>query len=494
MSKLNKNYETSFGVSGLNYQPEDHGVGIVHFGPGAFHRAHQAFYTDRVLSEFGGDWRILAVSLKSTRTVDDLDAQDGRYALLTQSHDGENQVRVIGAIASGAAATRSTDPVFETLSLPQTHILSLTVTEKAYGIDRQSGQIDTDHPDIAHDLHNFNAPIGVIGMITKGLALRMNLGLSPFTVLCCDNLPNNGDLVRRGVLDFAKRIDADLSQWISAQACFPNTMVDRITPAATPDMLADVSELLGAQDTLAIETEPFCQWVIEDKFCGPRPPWDKVGALFVDDVAPYEHMKLRMLNGAHSLIAYLGHVHNCKYVRDAMANPNIAALVQRHFKAAAQTLAPLSHVDFADYANQLAARFSNPNIAHETYQIAMDGTQKLPQRVFAPAVDALKAGQALDSFALSTAAWMQYCYLGVHGNLINNLSPYELRDPRESEIASALQGVGASATDIQIRLNELADFIPFELLQNEDWQDLVTSNLRQLLACELELIAETARN
>jgi fructuronate reductase len=494
MKLLNRHFTAPAGVSKLTYKPEDHGVGIVHFGPGAFHRAHQAFYTDKVLSQHGGDWRILAVSLKSTQTVDDLNAQDGRYSLLIKSGAGENEIQVIGSIANAEAASRTTEKVFEHLMSPQTHILSLTVTEKAYGIDRQSGQIDKDHSDIAYDLQNPDAPIGVIGLIVKGLALRKAKSLPPFTVLCCDNLPNNGDLVRSGVLDFAQMTDQELAQWISEFGCFPNTMVDRITPAATPELLDTAEELLGVQDKLTIETEPFSQWVIEDKFCGSRPEWEKVGALLVDDVAPYEHMKLRMLNGAHSLIAYLGHVHGCKYVRDAMTHPHIQPLVLGHFDAAAKTLAPLADVDFKDYAKQLAKRFENPNIAHETYQIAMDGTQKLPQRIFSPAVDALKRGIAIDSFALATAAWMHYCYIGLAGNSANGTGSFALRDPREADIIKAIEGVGPDAQALQKQLSGLADFLPSELSDCDEWNHLVALNLRHLLAGELDLIAGNMRN
>ncbi len=266
-------------------------------------------------------------------------------------------------------------------------------------------------------------------------------------------------------------------------------MVDRITPAATPELLDNVSSMLQVEDKLAIETEPFTQWVIEDKFCGPRPFWEKVGALLVDDVAPYEHMKLRMLNGAHSLIAYLGHVHGCKYVRDAMAHPHIQPLVLNHFNAALRTLAPLPGVDFNEYAKQLAERFENPNIAHETYQIAMDGTQKLPQRIFSPAIDALKLGQVIDSFALATAAWMFYCYVGVNGQSASGLGPYALRDPREAEIKNALESVGPDAVALRNALFGLSDFLPKELAESEAWSDQVTLKLACLLAGELDQLA-----
>ncbi|MCP1168825.1 mannitol dehydrogenase family protein, partial [Limimaricola sp. ASW11-118] len=247
------------------------------------------------------------------------------------------------------------------------------------------------------------------GLLVEALRRRRGAGRAPFTVLCCDNLPENGALLRGGVLGFARRVDPEFADWISAEVAFPSSMVDRITPAATDDTRALARRLTGYEDAAAIETEPFCQWVIEDRFPQGRPDWEAGGAIFVEDVAPFERMKLRMLNGAHSLIAYAGFVAGHTLVRDAMASAALAALVRRHIAAAARTLGPLPGIDLAAYGAELAARFANPAIAHETYQIAMDGSQKLPQRIFGPAWDAQQAGRDLRPFAFATAAWARYC-------------------------------------------------------------------------------------
>lgn len=487
--QLNISYKPPSGVFDLKYSPADHGIGIVHFGPGAFHRAHQAVYTDAALEIDGGDWRILGVSLQSTETVDALNDQDGQYSLLIKHASGKIDLKVVGSIAKAVAASRGTDKLFATLASPSTHIVSMTVTEKAYGIDRATGRVDVAHPAISHDLAHPHQPIGILGLIVKGLQLRKDKGHPPFTVLCCDNLPNNGDLVRAGVLDLAGHMDESLKNWIAENGCFPNSMVDRITPAATQELLHKASDILEAEDKLAIETEPFSQWVIEDQFCGPRPKWEKAGVIFVKDVTAYEQMKLRMLNGTHSLIAYIGHLNGCKYVRDAMENKFIAEFVRLHILAAAKTLPPLDGIDLSEYGAQLIERFKNPNIAHETYQIAMDGTQKLPQRIFEPAIESLQKGLALDSFALAFAAWAQYCFEGVSGN-----HPYDLRDPRQKEICDILKPLGKNAEAVYHALCQMADLVPTQLSNDEQWQQLVVDNLEYLLKHDLAQIAQQTTN
>lgn len=479
MKILNSKTPVPDHISGPAYQPDRHGIGIVHFGCGAFHRAHQAVYTDDVLARYGGDWRIMGVSLQSTRTADALSAQNGLYTLVVRHQsdmpdrrpDRGAEMRLVGAIASVVPAVRDKQSIFAALSDPNIHIVSMTVTEKAYGIDRQSGKIISDDATIQWDLANPDDPSGILGFLVKGLALRWRNGDGPFTVLCCDNLPQNGDLVRSGVIDFASQTDNKLAQWIAQNVAFPNTMVDRITPAASDELISEVHQALGARDEMAIETEPFSQWVIEDNFCSKRPPWDQVGAIFVKDVAPYEHMKLRMLNGAHSLLAYMGFLNNCTYVRDVMADRNLSQLVRAHMSAARKTLAPLAGIDLQHYQDALIARFENKNIAHETYQIAMDGTQKLPQRIFAPACDALKAGQDLDCFALATAAWMHYCEGEKDGQ------PYALRDPREDDIKAVLRGARHDETSLFNQLNQLDQFVPVQLRNHPKWAKCVVKYL-----------------
>mgnify|MGYP001174095375 CR=1 FL=1 len=461
-------------VARPGYDPAAHGVGIVHIGVGAFHRAHQAVYTDSALGHEGGDWRIEGISLRSTDIADALNPQDGLYTLIVRREEGVS-ARVIGSIRRVIAAAREREAALAALAVPETRIASVTVTEKADGIERARGAVDTAHPAIAADLANPRAPVGVIGMLVEGLRLRREKSLTPYTVLCCDNLPDNGSLVRAGVLDFARRIDPALAGWIESNVAFPATMVDRITPAATDATLAEAERLTGLADHAAIETEPFTQWVIEDHFTAGRPAWEAGGAIFVKDVAPYEAMKLRMLNGTHSMLAYAGFLSAHKYVRDVMADDSLARLVRRYMRAAAATLSPLPGINFSDYADALAERFANPAIAHETYQIAMDGTEKLPQRILGAASHALENGQDIRPFAFAVAAWMRYAM-----GRTDDGAPYALRDPREEAIRGALAGA-SEARSIAGVLFALPDVFPERLTDDQRWTSLVTEILATML-------------
>jgi len=427
------------------YTPANHDIGIVHIGMGAFHRAHQAVYTDDVLARFGGDWRILGVSLRSTDIATALNTQNGRYFLVVHA-DQPNippEFRVIGSVAGVLAAKHGVTPVLSAMVRPETRIVSLTVTEKAYGIKSQQEGLDLDDPHIIADLATPQNPKGVVGLITRALHLRRAAGHGPFSVLSCDNLPDNGKLVRAGVLDFANRLDPQLADWIRTYVSFPSTMVDRITPAATDTLKSKVFAATGCTDLVPVVTEKFSQWVIEDTFCNGRPAWQNVGALLVEDVAPYEQMKLRMLNGAHSMLAYTGFLSGHKLVRETMADPAFSKMIARHISAAASTLAPLKGVDLEDYAQALLQRFKNPNIAHETYQIAMDGSQKMPQRIFEPALVALENGNDAGTYAFATAAWIRYL-AAQH----DNGEKYALRDPLEVTFAKYCKAHGPSTLNI----------------------------------------------
>ncbi len=408
------------------YDPARHGIGIVHLGLGAFHKAHQAALTDLALAASGGDWRILGVSLRSMRVVDEIAPQNGLYTLIER--ETATRAHVVGSIAGALCSAGDPGPVLAAMALPSCRIVSLTVTEKAYGLNRATGTCDPAHPAVAADLANPNHPQGVLGLLTAALRLRRDAGTAPFTVLCCDNLPDNGALLRDAVVDFAGRLSPDLAGWIAQNVAFPSAMVDRITPAATPQTLADAADLTGCTDLAAVETEPFCQWVIEDHFPLGRPDWEAAGVIFVTDVAPYEAMKLRMLNGTHSMLAYAGFHSGHQYVRDAMADPALAALVRRHFSAARSTLAPMAGFDAGRYADDLATRFENPSIAHQTFQIAMDGSEKMPQRIFS----AVSKAQDLRPFAFATAAWLRHVSGSTH-----DCPAYELRDPRATLLLAA---------------------------------------------------------
>jgi len=399
--------------------------GIVHIGFGAFHRAHQAVYTDCALEQNFGDWGVIAVSLRSFGAIRDLSAQDHLFSVVSRGAAGDN-IRIIGSVIDGLSAVEDREALLALLADPAIRIVSITVTEKAYGIDPVTGGLDHQHPAIAADLAHPETPTGVIGFIVEGLARRHSAGLQPFTVLCCDNLPTNGRVVRRLVTEMAARREPALAAWISEHGAFPSTMVDRIVPAATEETRHRAAALLGAEDKLALDTEPFMQWVVEDHFVSGRPAWEAAGALFVRDVEPYEKMKLRLLNGAHSTIAYLGQLAGLDYVRDVMAVPHYRSQVRQYMDAAARTLDPVPGIDLEAYREQLMQRFANPTIAHRTRQIAMDGSQKLPQRIFAAAVDDLAAGRDGAMFAYATAVWIAYV-----------LQTPDVEDPRRQEMKAA---------------------------------------------------------
>jgi fructuronate reductase len=456
------------------YDPARHGHGIVHLGIGAFHRAHQAAYTHAALAAKGGDWRIVGASLRSVELADALNPQNGLYTLIERGAS-EVRARVIGSIARVIAASRAPADLMTSLIDRRTRIVTLTVTEKAYGVDRATMAVDIRHPAIAADLRNPTNPSGVLGLLTEALRRRHLEQVEPFTLLCCDNLPDNGGFVRCGVVDFARRLDPALGDWIAENVSFPSCMVDRITPASTEQTRQDALRLTSCIDQAPVETEPFTQWVIDDRFPGGRPAWEAGGALFVDDVRPYEAMKLRMLNGAHSMLAYVGFLSGRRYVRDTVGPMGFRPLIERHFEAAASTLPRLPGIDLSAYARQLLSRFANPAIAHETYQIAMDGTEKLPQRIFAPALETLDNGLDVRPFAFAVAAWMRYCM-----GRLDDGTRFPLRDPREDEIGRLLSGV-VTSSDVVDALHALPNLFPERLRTNPDWRWMVNSRLGTMM-------------
>ncbi|QWW67856.1 mannitol dehydrogenase family protein [Rhizobium sp. WYJ-E13] len=451
-------------------------AGILHLGPGAFFRAHFAPFTDGALAAAGGDWGIEVASLRTPDVADNLSAQNGLYTVLIRDTSGTT-AQVIGSILGAHVAPRDPTGLLARLEDPDIRIVSMTVTEKAYGFDPATGGLDLKHPDIVADLANRHAPRGVIGYLVEGLARRRQKGIAPFTPLSCDNLPSNGAVLKRLVLEFTSRIDTDLHDWIEANVPFPSTMVDRITPASTDATYADAKRLTGRTDLAAIETEPFTQWVIEDHFANGRPAWEKVrGALMVEEVSAYEKMKLRMLNGAHSLLAYLGYTAGYEFIRDVMDDAGLAALARRHMNAAAATLDPVPGIDLDAYADELIARFANKAIAHRTYQIAMDGTQKLPQRLLEPATEALAKGGKAETYAIAVAAWMRYA-TGVD----RNGERYELRDPRAGEIAALIADVPRNGGAVSAALFKLPGLFPKALTGNIAWTEDVANKLEILI-------------
>ena len=387
--------------------PEQLSVGIVHLGLGAFHRAHQAVYTEDAIVSQGGNWGICAVAMRSRDLAAVMLQRDGRYSLIEQKPEGP-LLRELSVIREVLYLPESPDVVAARIADPNVQVVTVTVTEKGYCFSGTDRKLNMDDPLIVRDLANPTEPATMPGILARGLQLRQKSEGSGVTVLSCDNLPGNGKLLQRILLAYAALIDEKLVAWITDHCRFPDSMVDRITPAANAATLTLAESLLGQPDPAAIETEPFKQWVIEDDFAGPHPAWDKAGALFVKDVAPYEDMKLRMLNGAHSLIAYLGAVAGCSAVRDVMAVPACSSLVERHMSHASETLDTMNSSDATRYKAELLARFENPAIDHRCLQIAMDGSQKLPQRIFVPARIRIEQSAVVDTYALATALWIRY--------------------------------------------------------------------------------------
>lgn len=381
--------------------------GIVHLGVGAFHRAHQATYVDDCLAAGETGWGIVGVSLRSADTRDALAPQDGLYTLAVRS-SGSESLRVIGSIQSMLVAPEDPGAVLAALTDPRTLIVTLTITEKAY-LRAADGNLDTAHPDIVHDLANPQRPKTAHGFLTESLARRRTAGVPPFTVLCCDNLPANGATLHRLLVEFATRRDADLGRHVADEVAFPSSMVDRIVPATTEADRARIAVELGLNDAWPVMTEPFCQWVVEDNFPAGRPAWEKFGVTMVGDVGPFEDMKLRLLNGSHSAIAYLGLLSGHATVDRAFADPAIRQFVDALWAEAISTLPEDAGLDTSAYTAELTERFSNTALAHRTAQIANDGSQKLPQRIVASAVARLEAGALPEHLTLVIAAWIAAC-------------------------------------------------------------------------------------
>ena len=451
-------------------------TGIVHLGIGAFHRAHQAFYTEVALAAGARGWGILGASLRSPDTRDALAPQDGLYTLSVRDGSGE-RLQIIGAITRIVVAPEDPEALVAAMAHRDVKIVSLTVTEKGYCHDPATGTLNELHPDVIHDLANPHQPRSAPGFIIAALALRRTAGLPPFTVLCCDNLPANGRTVKRVLTRLAQLRDPALGKYVDAQLACPCTMVDRIVPATTDEDRARISAVTGCRDAWPVVTEPFTQWVIEDHFPQGRPDWGLAGAQFVGDVAPYELMKLRLLNGAHSCIAYLGYLSGCETVATAMANPDMVRFVQ---KLMAEDVTPILPVpegaDLPAYCAALVERFKNPALKHRTWQIAMDGSQKLPQRLLGTIRALLAAGADISRPALGVAAWRAY----VRG-VDEKGAPIDVRDPLAAQLRGIADAAGADAGKLAAGLMGVEAIFGPDLAGDARFAGAVTKALAGLL-------------
>jgi fructuronate reductase len=386
---------------------------IVHLGVGAFHRAHEAMFTDAVLASGDLNWGIVGAGIVSADMKNALAPQDCLYTLAERGADSE-KIRVIGSIIEVLGGVKDADRLLEMMSSVTTRIVSITVTEKGYYLDLATGELLLQAPAIAQDLATPAAPKTILGLIVQALKNRKAAGIPPFTVLSCDNLANNGKLAKAAVLAFATRIDADLKSWIEANVSFPCTMVDRITPATTDADRTYLAGKIGMDDAWPVVTEQFVQWVIEDDFTMGRPDWTVGGAFFSDEIETWENMKLRCLNGAHSTLSYLGQLSGLETVDEAMKSPLISNTLDALWTEVRAVLHAPKGVDAAAYVESLKQRFRNPSIKHKTAQIAMDGSQKLPQRLLAPLRERIALGLPSPSIATGIAAWMHFVVKKAH--------------------------------------------------------------------------------
>jgi fructuronate reductase len=378
-------------------------VGVVHLGPGAFHRAHQAFYFDALLKD-DPRWAVSAVALRSPGVRDALAPQDGLYAL--EILDETPRRRVIGVLKELLVATETPDAVLARLAAPTTRLVTLTVTEKGYALGAD-GCLDLNHPDIRADLEGKAAPRSAVGWLVEGLRLRRKAGLTPFTTLSCDNLSDNGGKLAKAVQAFAAERDPDLAAWIEGEARFPRTMVDSITPASDDALRARTREALGLVDAWPVQREAFTQWVVEDGTDGPD--WASVGVQVASEVDGYERAKLRLLNGAHSSLAYLGLLRGHATVAEAMGDAPLADFIRTLMTEDIRPLLrPPSGLDLDGYIAAVLGRFRNTAVRHELQQIAWDGSQKLPVRLLSSLREAIAAGRPVGRLAVPIAAWMRF--------------------------------------------------------------------------------------
>lgn len=421
------------------YAPDQVKAGIAHIGVGGFHRAHQAVYTDALMNTGEGlEWGICGIGTRADELAmrDALASQDYLYTLVELDDRPDTEVRVIGSIREMLLVSEDgSEAVVARLADPAIRIVSLTITEGGYCMDDGTGEFNAALPRIQHDLENPRAPVSVFGLLCAALAKRRGQGLPAFTVMSCDNLPHNGDVTRKATLAFANLVDADLAKWIAQNVTFPNAMVDRITPMTSAAHRKDLRQNHEIDDAWPVVCEPFVQWVLEDKFVAGRPAWEHVGVQFTDDVSPYEEMKIKLLNGSHLALTYLGFLRGYRFVHETMADPLFVEYIRQYMdEDVTPQLAPVPGIDLTQYKRTLIERFSNCAIADQLERVCSDGSSKFP-KFTVPTVNRLIADDAeLDRAALVVAAWALYLR-GVD----ENGEHYRIPDPRASFCQSLVE-------------------------------------------------------
>ncbi len=399
-------------VAKPTYLASDTRQGIAHIGVGGFHRAHQAYYTDTLMNQGRDlDWSICGIGLRAEdrKVRDDLASQDYLYTLFELGDGDDTQSRIIASISGMLLAEDGIQAVIDKLASPAIRIVSLTITEGGYCIDDSSGEFMVALPQIQHDLAHPKAPTTVFGVLCAALAQRRAQGTRAFTLMSCDNLPHNGNVARKALLSYAALSDADLHDWIAANVSFPNAMVDRITPMTSNAHRLQLHDQLGIDDAWPVVCEPFIQWVLEDKFADGRPAWETVGVQLTDDVTPYEEMKIKLLNGSHLALTYLGFLKGYRFVHETMNDPLFVAYMRAYMdQDVTPQLAPVPGIDLGAYKDTLVERFSNQAIADQLERVCSDGSSKFPKFTVPTINRLISDGRELKRAALVVAAWALY--------------------------------------------------------------------------------------
>ena len=447
---------------------------MIHFGPGAFFRSFVASLIDEVNNKSDEKWGILAVSLNSESTFDKLVSQDFVFNSLAMSSVGK-EVQQISSISDFLVAHKDGQAVLDALSDENIEIVSLTITEKGYCYNSEKRSLDFTNQKIVEDLSNGKNPQTAVGFIVAGLRERYLNRESPFTVLSCDNLPNNGAIVKKIVLDFAQKIDLAFANWISKQVCFPSTMVDRITPATEEKDITSFATKYGIYDPALVVHEDFFQWVIEDKFSSKRPRFELAGIQVVSSVELHEKMKLRCLNGTHSALAYLGYLAGFNTIAECVSHDSMVNYIQYLWeKEIIPTLETPEGENLNDYCSKLLERYQNSALEHKTWQIAMDGSQKIPQRILETVSDLLKNKKNFQGLALAIAGWIKYVTgIDLNGETI------DVRDPLSNDFAVIAKKSKTSEDYVDFILDQSKVF-PANLRDNSSFRIQIQKSYKLL--------------
>ncbi len=412
MTALNQASLGSLSIPVPNYDRTDVKVGIVHFGVGGFHRAHQAMYLDQLMERGKAlDWGICGVGVMpfDLKMKEAMEAQDCLYTLVLKDPDGGWEPRIVGSIVQYLYAPDDPDAVIEKMADPATRIVSLTVTEGGYNFNQVTGEFDDTNPAVQADLAPGAVPATTFGLITEALVRRRSRGIEPFTVMSCDNIQGNGHMAHEVFAAFARLRDPELGEWVEGSVRFPNSMVDRITPGTTDEDRQQVSERFGVEDAWPVVCEPFTQWVLEDNFSSGRPPLEDVGVQVVPDVMPYELMKLRLLNASHQALCYFGYLAGYRLVHEVAQDRLFANFLLDYMNLeATPTLAPVPGIDLDAYKHQLIERFSNAAVRDTVARLCAESSDRIPKWLLPVVRENLAAGRDVTLSAAVVASWARY--------------------------------------------------------------------------------------